>query len=168
MDEMHPGVNRVTLTGRIWTIDSWDGETFTIQMSNAQGEIIATRTQTGNNFASLADHTLTCSDGVTGWQDGFFNIQLSAPYSHDQGAITVRITNTLDQGAGDESIGYGDMKFTMDYDPSVEWVREWPSVSPADYDAGVENPDGLWENDCFASRKECNGMKYYGGHNECA
>jgi len=113
---------------------------------------------------------LTCEDGVTGWQDGFFNIELSAPYTQDMGAVTVRLTNTLDQSAGDESIGYGDMEFTYEYDPEIDWTptREWPSSSPADYDDGVENPDGLWENDCGATRKECNGMQYYGGFSECA
>jgi hypothetical protein len=26
----HPGANKITLTGQVWTIDSWDGESFTV------------------------------------------------------------------------------------------------------------------------------------------
>jgi hypothetical protein len=88
--------------------------------------------------------TLQCSDSVGGWQDGFFNVELSAPYSCEQGPITVRVTNTLDQDAGDESIGYGDMKFVYEYDPEIEWVPVYPTRSPADYDEHVTNPDALW------------------------
>ena len=94
MSNQHPGANRVTLSGRVWTIDSWDGEHFTVEMTNAQGQVMATVTKQGNNFQNLADQSLTCEDGVTGWQDGFYNIELSAPYSQDMGAVTVRITNT--------------------------------------------------------------------------
>jgi hypothetical protein len=48
----------VTFSGKIWTIDSWDGETFTIDMLNAEGEIMASQTITGNNFSGLADNTV--------------------------------------------------------------------------------------------------------------
>jgi hypothetical protein len=129
-------------------------------MTNEQGTVMATKTFQGNNFASLGDWTGQCEGSVGGWNDGFFNVELSAPYTRNDGAVTVRITNTLDQGAGDESIGYGDMEFIYEYDPSSNWVYKCdiPTRSPADYDVGVENPDGLWENDCSASRKECGGM----------
>jgi len=50
MSNQHPGANRVTLSGRVWTVDSWDGETFTVEMTNAQGQVMATLTQQGNNF----------------------------------------------------------------------------------------------------------------------
>jgi hypothetical protein len=30
--------------------------------------------------------------------------------------VTVEITNTLDQGLGDESIGYGELQLLMDFD----------------------------------------------------
>jgi hypothetical protein len=59
------------------------------------------------------------------------------------------------------------MEFVYEFDPSVEWIQ-MPTESPADFDAGVENPTHLWENDCSATKKECNGHHYYGGHNECA
>jgi hypothetical protein len=41
-------------------------------------------------------------------------------------------------------------------------------TSPADYDAGVEDPSGLWEANCRATKKSCVGFEYYGGFNECA
>jgi hypothetical protein len=68
------------------------------------------------------------------------------------GDVMIKVTNQLDQGAGDESIGYGDMEVTYEYDTSVEWVR-LPTESPANYDEGVENPTGLWSNDCGATEK---------------
>jgi hypothetical protein len=55
------------------------------------------------------------------------------------------------------------MVFEYEFDPEVDW-NPMPTVSPADYDAGVENPTGLWENDCTEyTKKECQGMSYYGG-----
>ena len=39
--QMHPNLNRVTLTGKVWTIDSWDGETFTITMLDQHGNQLA-------------------------------------------------------------------------------------------------------------------------------
>jgi hypothetical protein len=77
------------------------------------------------------------------------------------------VTNTLDQGAGDESIGYGDMNFEYDFDPTVEWIPQFPEISPANYDTGVSNPDSLWETDCAATKKACGNRFYYGGYNEC-
>jgi len=77
----------------------------------------------GNNFANLADETLSCEDSVEGWQDGYFTVTLSSAYNKQQnGDVTVRVTNTLDQGASDESIGYGDMNFEYDFDPTVPWT----------------------------------------------
>jgi hypothetical protein len=78
------------------------------------------KTVQGNNFANLADETLQCEGSVEGWQDGYFNIALSSSYDREQqGDVTIRVSNTLDQGASDESIGYGDMKLEYDFDPSV-------------------------------------------------
>jgi hypothetical protein len=81
--------------------------------------------------------------------------------------VRVEITNTLDSGAGDESIGYGNMNFEFEFD---DGMFEYPTSSPAYYynDEDEENPTGLWENDCGATRKECSGFHYYGGHGECA
>jgi hypothetical protein len=39
----------------IWTIDSWDGETFTVEMTDADGNVLDSREWQGNNFANLAD-----------------------------------------------------------------------------------------------------------------
>jgi hypothetical protein len=59
------------------------------------------------------------------------------------------------------------MVIEYEYDKSVEWIQ-YPTETPANYDSGVENPTGLWSNDCGATQKECSGFPYYGGHNECA
>jgi hypothetical protein len=40
----HPNVHSVTLTGKIWTIDSWDGESFTVDVTTADGQTIASST----------------------------------------------------------------------------------------------------------------------------
>ena len=34
MSRQHPGANKIHLRGKIWTIDSWDGETARVQMLN--------------------------------------------------------------------------------------------------------------------------------------
>jgi hypothetical protein len=53
-----PGCTEVRFTGRIWTIDSWDGETFTVEMTDKHGNVLDTATYQGNNFARLADETV--------------------------------------------------------------------------------------------------------------
>ena len=40
-DEMHAGTNKLIFTGKIWTIDSWDGERFTAQMTDSRGNVMA-------------------------------------------------------------------------------------------------------------------------------
>jgi hypothetical protein len=132
---IHPGTHTVILTGKVWTIDSWDGEHFTVEMKDSQGNVLDTVTRQGNNFASLGDETLSCEGSVGGWQDGFFNIRLESSYDVSKGDIDVRITNTLDQGAGDESIGFGDMRLVYKFDPSVEWVQ----LPTGDYDDDMGN-----------------------------
>jgi hypothetical protein len=57
------------------------------------------------------------------------------------GDVTVRVTTTLDQGASDESIGYGQMNFQYQFDDGTPKV--WPEVSPARYDMS-ENPTANW------------------------
>jgi hypothetical protein len=88
-------------------------------MLNADGGVMAERTQVGNNFQSLGDETMKCSGQTGGWDDGYFNVELTAPWTSTDGTVTVRITNTLNQGTNDESIGYSDMTFTYTYDPTV-------------------------------------------------
>jgi hypothetical protein len=66
------------------------------------------------------------------------------------GDVTVRVTNTLDQGAGDESIGYGDMNFEYEF-------GEGRTTDINDVDEGVENPSALWQNNCGATEKTCSG-----------
>jgi hypothetical protein len=84
----------VTFTGKIWTIDSWDGETFTVEMTNAAGAVMASETFTGNNFAGLADSTVAC-EGSAGWDDGYFEVTLTSDYGPSTGDVTIKITNTL-------------------------------------------------------------------------
>jgi hypothetical protein len=52
---MHPETNRVSFSGKIWTIDSWDGEQFTVAMTDADGNVLDSKSFTGNNFSNLAD-----------------------------------------------------------------------------------------------------------------
>jgi hypothetical protein len=52
-------------------------------------------------------------------------------------SVTVKVTTTLDQNAGDESIGYGDMTFEYEFDDGT------PS-STNDFDDGVEDPTAEW------------------------
>jgi hypothetical protein len=42
--DIHPAANRVTFTGKIWTIDSWDGESFTVEMKSQNGHVMDTKT----------------------------------------------------------------------------------------------------------------------------
>jgi hypothetical protein len=166
---MHPGADKVRIQGRIWTIDSWDGETFTVDIRDQNDQSLGQRTYQGSNFSRLGDWTGQCPDSVGGWEDGYFNIDVEADIDPRITEVRVVITNTLDQGAGDESIGYGDMQFTYEFSDDVEEEEpEWPATSPGNYDFDVENPTGLWENDCAATEKHCAGYNYYGGYNECA
>jgi hypothetical protein len=117
-------------------------------MTNAAGEVMDSVTKTGNNFSKNGDRTLSCESSVGGWEDGYFEIELSAPYDENTGDVEVRISSTLDQGATDESIGYGEMNFEYvfeDGNPIVE----------ADYDEGVADPMEHWENNCGATQKTC-------------
>ena len=93
---MHPSTTKLILTGKVWTIDSWDGERFSVTMSNSRGHVIATQEFQGNNFQNRADESLSCEGSVSGWQDGYYNIRLVTDYNQDMGDITVRIQNSLD------------------------------------------------------------------------
>jgi hypothetical protein len=86
-DLIHPTTTEVRLTGKIWTIDSWDGEQFTVEMTDAEGNVMDTVTHTGNNFAKMADRTLSCENSVGGWEDGYFEIELTAPYDVSMGDV---------------------------------------------------------------------------------
>jgi hypothetical protein len=133
-------------------------------MTNQHGVEMAKESFQGNNFARLAHETMQCSETQGHWEDGFFNINLVAPYDANMGDVTVRVTSTLDQGANDESLGIGDMHIEYDYDPSVEWVQ--PNTK--DFDEGVDNPTKLWTDNCGATEHECFGFKYWGGKGQCA
>ena len=69
----------------------------------------------------------------------------------------------MNEGPDNESIGYSDMNFEYDFDPSVEWTPTFTG----NYDEGVANPTALWENNCGATEKTCQGHQYFGGYNEC-
>ena len=64
---MHPNANKLHFTGMIWTIDSWDGETFTVEMRDQNNNVMATQDFQGNNFANMADQTVQCEGSVGGW-----------------------------------------------------------------------------------------------------
>ena len=46
----HPGTRAIRFTGRIWTIDSWDGETFTVKLLDQNNNVIKEKSFVGNNF----------------------------------------------------------------------------------------------------------------------
>jgi hypothetical protein len=125
-----------------------------------------TKSYQGNNFASLGDWTGQCPGSVDGWQDGYFNVALTSNYDRDtQGDVTIRVTNTLDQGAGDESIAYGDMELDYDYDPDMPWDK--PEI--VNIDEGLEeDPTGGWQNNCNDwTTRQCVGHYYWGGQGQC-
>jgi hypothetical protein len=66
-NQMHPGTNKLNFKGMIWTIDSWDGETFTVEMKDQHDNVLDTQQFQGNNFANLADQTVQCEGSVGGW-----------------------------------------------------------------------------------------------------
>jgi hypothetical protein len=137
---MHPDTHSLQFNGMIWTVDSWDGETFTVEMRDAHGNVMDSKTYQGNNFANMADETVQCEGSVGGWQDGYFNVQLNSAYDASKGDVTIRITNSLDQGAGDESIGYGNMDLMYEFDDG----NQGPTTSPADYDNGDTDATRYW------------------------
>jgi hypothetical protein len=161
-DNFHPQTTGLVFTGRIWTIDSWDGEHFTVEMKDQNGNVLDSITTQGNNFASLGDLTLNCGNSAGHWTDGVFEISLRSDYDASMGDVTIRVTNTLDQDANDESIGYGDMRLNYEFDDGR------PRPATADIDEDVSDPSGLWENNCEATVKTCQGHRYYGGANQCA
>jgi hypothetical protein len=163
---MHPTTNKVKFVGKIWTIDSWDGEKFTVSMKNQDGaELVSRDYQAWHNQQASGQERLQCPGTISVYQSGFFEIELETEIDDTITEVHVYITNTLDQGPADESIGYGSMRFYYEFDPEG---TVFPTESPASYDHGVENPTGLWENDCSATQKQCAGFNYYGGFNECA
>jgi hypothetical protein len=97
---MHPDTFSVRLTGKVWTIDSWDGESFTVTMKDQFGEVLVEKIFEGvnNQQSETGTSGLACQDTapVDGWKDGYHNIDLEADYSPDNGDVTVTITNTLD------------------------------------------------------------------------
>jgi hypothetical protein len=54
------------------------------------------------------------------------------------GDVTIRVTNTLDQDANDESIGYGDMRLNYEFNDGR------PTPATANIDDGVNDPSELW------------------------
>jgi hypothetical protein len=162
---MHPETYAVRLTGKIWTIDSWDSETFKVEIKDEHDNVIAEQTYTGNNNNPGQDaRRLQCSGTEGGWHDGYTSIHLEADYTPENGDLTILVTNTLDEQVNNEAIGYGDMKFEYFYNQLPPF-----SVSTTNnYDQIEENPTGLWSNNCEATEKTCEGHTYWGGHNECA
>ena len=78
---------------------------------------MAQKTWTGNNFQKKATVTTNCA-GTRGWADGFFSVELEAPYTESDGKVTVEITNTLNQSPADESIGWSELEFVYEFDES--------------------------------------------------
>jgi len=123
-----------------------------------------TQARYGHNDADAKFGNGQCQHNQPGWDMGYYEVQLTSSYDPTMGKVTFRITNTLDQGAGDESIGVGNLRITYDFDPNVEWNPP-QTINP---DEDVANPMDLWQNNCGATESECQGHHYIGGFNECA
>jgi hypothetical protein len=65
-------------------------------MNDAHGNIIDFKSFQGNNFNNQADQTVSCEGSVGGWQDGYYNVELTSDYQRSQGVIKVIVSNTLD------------------------------------------------------------------------
>ena len=66
---------------------------------------------------------------------------MTSGYDQSRGDVTIRVTNTLDQGAGDESIGYGNMDLIYEFGEQEDIL---PTESPADYDQGDNDATRHW------------------------
>jgi hypothetical protein len=94
---MHPTTDKVKITGKIWTIDSWDNESFTVDMRNQNGVSIASREYRAQHSSTANGQTiLQCEGTVGGWQDGYFELDLEAEIDETITEVHVYITNTLD------------------------------------------------------------------------
>jgi hypothetical protein len=107
-------------------------------MQDQNGNVLDTVTIQGNNFASLGDQTMNCGGSQGHWTDGVFEVSLRSNYDTSMGDVTIRVTNTLDQGANDESIGYGDMRLNYEFNDGR------PTPATTNIDDGVSDPSGLW------------------------
>ena len=140
---MHPAATCIKLTGKVWTIDSWDNEAFTVTLYDQTGRTLATVTHTDQHSNRRGDWNGNC--GFSHWNDGYFLIELEATLDETVEVIRAEITNALDSGTNDESIGYGEMRLIYSFaDVEAESDPVWPESSPANYDEGFENPTELW------------------------
>jgi hypothetical protein len=65
---MRPETNKLHFTGRIWTIDSWDGEQFTVVMMDGNGNILDSITkQAWHSQQAQGQHRTQCEGSVGGW-----------------------------------------------------------------------------------------------------
>jgi len=110
-NKMPATTHTLTLQGKLWSMDSWDGEKIHVIMTDSQGDVLAEHEYEGNQ----RDSTVQC-EGSAGWDDGFITIDLSGEYDRSDGDVTVTITNTLDETPDNESLGYGELQLIMDFD----------------------------------------------------
>jgi hypothetical protein len=75
-------------------------------LTDQNGKQLAKREQAVSN--SKADKRFKCKN-TGGWDEGYWKVAVSADVDSSVTKVTVKITNTLNQGNKDESIGYGDM-----------------------------------------------------------
>jgi len=151
--EMPPGTNHIYFTGVIHTEGTWeDHNAVTIEMRDQYQRLLDMKVYHAN-------------------EEGQQNVFLDSEYSPEfNGDVTVRIMNNLDQDVNDESIGYSDLSFGYEFDPEITDCYEpegFPTRSPADYDYDKSTPTALWDNNCDATKRQCNGFDYYGGAGEC-
>jgi hypothetical protein len=135
-----------------------------IIMTDQNGIVLAKKQQAGNNFKKTGDKTLKCK-GTGGWDEGYWNQGLTTEIDSSVTQVTVKITNTLNQGNKDESIGYGDMVFSVNDGKMRNFdnnAKQCCYRSFQFYDSKVCgcNPETEWtcaNGDCIANTGFCDG-----------
>ena len=97
-------------------------------------------------------------------------------YTPSMGDLRVYVYSTLNQGPGDESFGVGDFKLVYGWEavpaptapapPTEPEQPAGPPTNPMPWN-DPEDPMDAWTNNCVATRQECDGKFYWGGHGEC-
>jgi len=88
------GASSLMFTGRIWYLDSWDGEKITITIT-ANSKVISTNTKTCRVLDDTANKLKCPSTG--GWQDHYYDVTMNLDDRNKfkDKDIKITITNTL-------------------------------------------------------------------------
>jgi hypothetical protein len=164
-------------------------------MTDAEGNVMAEEEITalhGHNDADENFGVECAGQSINGWDLGYYNVELTSEYEPEMGDVTISITNTLNSASDDESIGLGDIEINIGQltaevdlgeDDDEEGEAPEPIILPeaipeVERELTMEDAEeptldainaGDFESDgCQAyTQKNCGGMTYYGGRNEC-